>query len=126
MARSRSEKVQFVTSLEIRVPFGTIISEPSWVWTTLARIPIFLTVPIAAPHLNHVTDFDRSLEEHNQAGHKIINYVLQTEADANAECSRQDREFCHIHAQCRQCDKETDHQHGVVEYARNGIGQTTR
>ncbi len=52
-------------------------------------------------HLNHVTDFDRSLEEHDQAGHKIVNYVLQTEPDADAECSGQDREFCHIHAQCR-------------------------
>ena len=68
-------------------------------WTTLARMPIFLTGSDRVADLNHVTDFDRSLEEYNQAGDKIVNYILQTEPNANAECSRQDREFCHIHAQ---------------------------
>jgi hypothetical protein len=45
MRRRKSDSVQFVTSLEIRLAFGTMTSAPSKVRTVLERTPMRETLP---------------------------------------------------------------------------------
>ena len=74
------------------------------------------------PHFDHIAHLHRPLEKKNQAGKEIIEDVLQTEADADTECTGQDSDLRHVGAECGDCDVESNQQHDVVHEGRDGVG----
>src|SRR5271166_6601963 len=59
-----------------------------------------------ATYLDDVTDFNRTFKKQNQAGHKIIDHVLQSKSDSHGECPGQECNLCQINPECAQGDEE--------------------
>ena len=56
-------------------------------------MPMRRTFADGAADLDHVPDLDRAFEKQDQAGHKIVNDVLQAKSDPDTECASQDSDF---------------------------------
>ena len=75
--RCRSERVQLITSFEARSALGTITSAPCVVFTLDDRMPMRWISPVSGADLDQVADADRALDDENQAGHEVVDDVLQ-------------------------------------------------
>src|SRR5271166_1653530 len=74
-----------------------------------------------APYLDDVTDFNRTFKKQNQAGHKIIDHVLQSKPDPDAECSGQDCHLCQVNPERSQGDEEAYEQDDIVKHRRDRV-----
>src|SRR4029077_1463366 len=77
-------------------------------------------------NLNKVAHLHGPLEQKNEAGNEIVKDALQTEADADTECTGQNSELRHVGAECGDCDIESDQQHDVVHEGGDGVGRAAR
>ena len=106
--RRRSEKVQLVTVSEIKLPLGTMNSEPLATRTMLARMPMCLTTPSLPPNWIDIADFDRPLEEQDKARDKVVDDILQAEAQAHAEGAHQNRQARQVESQHGDANEEAE------------------
>ena len=81
-----------------------------------------LNLADGAADFDDVTDFDRTFKKEDNSGDKIIEDVLQSESDPDAECSGDDRNLCQINAKRSKGHKKSNEQDHVVKHRRNGVG----
>ncbi len=55
-----------------------------------------------------VIGLDRPLEQQDQAGHEIVEYILQAESDADGERTGDDRQIGELHASHREADDQRE------------------
>ena len=64
---------------------------------------------------NEVAGPNRSFEQQNESGHKVVGDLLQAETDTQSECAGNDREAAEIDTGLRQPDQEGDDEGNIAE-----------
>ena len=77
-------------------------------------------------HLDRVAHMDRTLEEQNQPGDKVIHHALQPETDADAECAEQDGHLIQVQPQYPKGHEKAKGKDRIIKQVRDGIGLTGR
>src|SRR5262249_46814490 len=67
-----------------------------------------------ALHLHSVADANWALEQENQSGNEIIDDVLQSKTDADAQCAGDQSEFVELHSGIAQGQEKNKNEQQVV------------
>jgi hypothetical protein len=70
--------------------FGTIRFEPSGLCSVLERTPIFTDLTGTPPHLQEIAHSYGPFKEKYQARYEIVDDILQTESQSDAQGTRKD------------------------------------
>jgi hypothetical protein len=73
-----------------------------------------------------IADADGTLEDQHQTRHEVVDDVLQTEADADAERAREQRDLTHVHAGSTHRHQEPEGQHEIAAQPADGRRDTAR
>ena len=110
------------TFSEMSCALGTMISAPSQVPTTVARMPICLHLAAGVADREGVSHPDRPLEEQDQPRHEVVDDVLQAEAHAHAEGAHDDRDLADVEAGRHARDYRARQDHHVPREPRDRLG----